>query len=103
MADNQDGGEAPPRRKKSGIPDNMRAVGDIPVKVTTVLGTATIRVNEMLKLDRGAIVELNRKIGDAIDIYANNQLVARGELVEGEDGRLAVTMTEILKSKLSEL
>ena len=90
-------------RKKSGIPENMRAVGDIPVKVSIVLGTATIQVNEMLKLDQGAILELDHKVGDPIEVYANNQLVARGELVENEDGRLSVTMTEILKSKMSEL
>lgn len=102
MAENQDGGGSPPRRK-SGIPENMRAVGDIPVTVRTVIGTATIQVNKMLKLDQGMVLEINRKIGESIDVYANNQLVARGELVEGEDGRLAVTMTEIMKSKMSEL
>lgn len=103
MAEDQESGGAAPPRKKSGIPENMRAVGDIPVTVRTVLGTATIQVNRMLKLNQGTVLEVNRKIGESIDVYANNQLVARGELVEGEDGRLAVTMTEIMKSKMSEL
>ncbi len=101
MADeDQDGKAAPDDR---GIPDDMKSVGNIPVRVTTVLGTTTIPVNTMLKLGRGAVVELDRKTSDSIDLYANKQLVARGELVETEDGRLAVTITEILKSRLSEL
>ena len=105
MAEESDETGAPPPRpvKKSAIPDSMRAVGDIPVKVSIVLGTATIQVSDMLKLDRGAVVELDHKVGDSIEIYANNQLVARGELVENGDGRLAVTMTDIMKSKMSEL
>ena len=103
MAEDKENGGGEPTRKKSGIPENMRAVGDIPVTVRTVLGTATIQVNRMLKLNQGTVLEVNRKIGESIDVYANNQLVARGELVEGEDGRLAVTMTEIMKSKMSEL
>lgn len=89
--------------RKSGIPQDMGAVGNIPVKVSIVLGNATIQVNEMLKLDRGAILELDHRVGDAIEVFANNQLVARGELVELEDGRLAVNMTEIMRSRLSEL
>jgi flagellar motor switch protein FliN len=50
-----------------------------------------------LKLGRGAVVELDRKVGEAVDIYVNNRLVARGEVVVVED-RLGVTMTEIIKA-----
>ncbi len=103
MAEDQDGGGGASPRRKSGIPENMRAVGDIPVSVRTVLGTATIQVNKMLRLNPGTVVEIDRRIGEAIDVYANDQLVARGELVVGEDGRLSVTMTEIMKSKMSEI
>jgi len=52
----------------------------------------------LLKLGRGAVVELDRKLGEAIDIYVNNRLVARGEVVMVEDNRLGVTMTEIVKA-----
>ncbi len=51
---------------------------------------------QLLKLGRGAVVELDRKLGEAIDIYVNNRLVARGEVVV-VDERLGVTMTEIIK------
>ena len=75
----------------------LEAVYDIPVQVSAVLGKATMQVNQLLKLGRGAVVELDRKVGEAIDIYVNNRLVARGEVVV-VDERLGVTMTEIIKS-----
>ena len=84
----------------SEMPRNARdleAVYDIPVQVSAVLGKATMQVSQLLKLGRGAVVELDRKVGEAIDIYVNNRLVARGEVVVVED-RLGVTMTEIIKT-----
>jgi flagellar motor switch protein FliN/FliY len=56
-----------------------------------------MQVSQLLKLGRGAVVELDRKLGEAIDIYVNNRLVARGEVVMVDDNRLGVTMTEIVK------
>ena len=82
-----------------GAADNTReleAVYDIPVQVSAVLGKSSMQVSQLLKLGRGAVVELDRKVGEAIDIYVNNRLVARGEVVVVED-RLGVTMTEIIK------
>lgn len=75
----------------------LEAVYDIPVQVSAVLGRATMQVSQLLKLGRGAVVELDRKVGEAIDIYVNNRLVARGEVVV-VDERLGVTMTEIIKT-----
>lgn len=74
----------------------LEAIYDIPVQVSAVLGKASMQVSQLLKLGRGAVVELDRKVGEAIDIYVNNRLVARGEVVIVED-RLGVTMTEIIK------
>ena len=76
---------------------DLEAVYDIPVQVSAVLGKATMQVANLLKLGRGAVVELDRKVGEPIDIYVNNRLVARGEVVI-VDERLGVTMTEIIKS-----
>lgn len=78
----------------------LEAVYDIPVRVSAVLGKATMPVSDLLKLGRGAVIELDRKVGEAIDIYVNNRLVARGEVVVVEE-RLGVTMTEIIKSDRS--
>jgi flagellar motor switch protein FliN/FliY len=76
---------------------DLEAVYDIPVQVSAVLGKSTMQVSQLLKLGRGAVVELDRKLGEAIDIYVNNRLVARGEVVMVDDNRLGVTMTEIVK------
>lgn len=75
----------------------LEAVYDIPVQISAVLGKSTMQVSQLLKLGRGAVVELDRKVGEAIDIYVNNRLVARGEVVVVNE-RLGVTMTEIIKA-----
>lgn len=77
---------------------DVTAIYDIPVQISAVLGRSTMQVSQLLKLGRGAVVELDRKVGEAIDIYVNNRLVARGEVVVVED-KLGVTMTEIVKSE----
>ena len=77
---------------------DLEAVYDIPVKVSAVLGKSSMQVHELLKLGRGAIIELDRKVGEAVDIYVNNRLVARGEVVVVED-KLGITMTEIIKTE----
>ena len=76
---------------------DLEALFDVPVKVSAVLGRARMEVGELLKLGPGAVLELDRKVGEAIDIYVNNRLVARGEVVLVED-KLGVTMTEIIKA-----
>lgn len=93
-----------PNRFNEEVPDKpkssaeLEAVYDIPVQVSAVLGKSSMQVHQLLKLGRGAVVELDRKIGEAIDIYVNNRLVARGEVVVIED-RLGITMTEIIKAE----
>jgi flagellar motor switch protein FliN/FliY len=94
LADLAEAGPAEPAR----APRDLEAVYDIPVTVSAVLGKATMQVNQLLKLGRGAVVELDRKLGEAIDIYVNNRLVARGEVVMVDETRLGVTMTEIVKA-----
>lgn len=74
----------------------LEAVFDVPVNVSAILGKTRMEVSQLLKLGRGAVVELDRKVGEAIDIYVNDRLVARGEVVIVED-RLGITMTEIIK------
>ncbi len=85
---------------KDGSPvtvEQLDAVYAVPVEVSAVLGKSIMPVSSLLKLGRGAVVELDRKVGEAIDIYVNNRLVARGEVVVVED-RLGITMTEIIKT-----
>jgi len=75
---------------------DLSPVFDVPVNVSAVLGKTSIELNSLLKLKAGSVVELERKIGEAIDIFVNDRLVARGEIVVVDD-RLGVTMTEIIK------
>ncbi|HEY6256082.1 MAG TPA: flagellar motor switch protein FliN [Xanthobacteraceae bacterium] len=77
---------------------DLEAVFDVPVKVSAVLGRARMEVGELLRLGPGAVLELDRKVGEAIDIYVNDRLVARGEVVLVEE-KLGVTMTEIIKAE----
>lgn len=76
---------------------DLEAVYDVPVKVQAILGKSVMEVNQLLKLAPGAVIELDRKVGEAVDIYVNNRLVARGEVVI-VDEHLGVTMTEIVKN-----
>jgi len=91
---------APAEPKQGRTSRDLEAVYDIPVQVSAVLGRSTMQVSQLLKLGRGAVVELDRKVGEAIDIYVNNRLIARGEVVV-VDERLGVTMTEIIKTDRS--
>ena len=77
---------------------DLTPVFDVPGNISAVLGKAHMSVAQLLKLNRGSVLELDRKVGEAIDIFVNNRLVARGEVVVVED-RLGVTMTEIIKTE----
>ena len=79
---------------------DLEAVFDVPVQVSAVLGRSKMDVGQLLKLNPGTVLELDRRVGEAIDIYVNNRLVARGEVVLVED-KLGVTMTEIINADRS--
>lgn len=74
----------------------LRSLADVPVKISAVLGKKRMSVAAVMNLAPGAIIELDRRVGEPIDLYVNDRLVARGELVL-VDGALGVTMTEIVK------
>ena len=80
------------------IAADLEAVFDVPVQVSAVLGRSKMDIGELLKLGPGTVLELDRRVGEAIDIYVNNRLVARGEVVLVEE-KLGVTMTEIIKAE----
>ena len=76
---------------------DLEAVFDVPVRISVVLGRTRIPVANLLKMDVGTVVELDRQVGEAVEIFINERLVARGEIVLVEN-RLGVTMTEIVKA-----
>jgi len=75
---------------------DLEAVFDVPVRISVVLGRTKMPVSQLLKLDTGTVIELDRQVGEAVEIFINDRLVARGEIVLVEN-RLGVTMTEIIK------
>jgi flagellar motor switch protein FliN/FliY len=88
-------GEMAPSAKTAA---DLEHVFDVPVQVSAVLGRSKMGVGELLRMAPGHILELDRRVGEAIDIFVNNRLVARGEVVLVDD-KLGVTMTEIIKSE----
>ncbi|RJF86188.1 flagellar motor switch protein FliN [Sphingomonas cavernae] len=76
--------------------DDLQAVFDVPVKVQAVLGRSRMDIGELLKLKPGHVVELDRRVGEPVDIFVNNRLIARGEVVL-IDSALGVTLTEIVR------
>src|SRR5262245_52151845 len=89
---------APPPIEDGGpkVAGDLEAVFDVPVSVSAVLGRTKLEVGDLMNLKPGTVLELDRRVGEAIDIYVNDRLVARGEVVL-VDEKLGVTMTEIIK------
>ena len=75
----------------------LEALYDVPVQISVVLGKTTMPLNQLLKLGRGAVVELERAVGEPIDVYVNNKMVAKGEIVI-VDNKIGVTLTEVIPS-----
>jgi flagellar motor switch protein FliN/FliY len=82
--------------KSDGSRSEMEAVLDVKVEVFAILGTAEMPISQILKLGRGAVVELERFVGEDIELHANNELIAKGEIIVVDD-RLGVTVTDVIK------
>ncbi len=76
--------------------DTIGAVYGISVDVTAVLGTASMPISQILKLGRGAVVELDRLVGEEIELVAEENIIAKGEVIVIED-RLGVSITKITR------
>lgn len=88
----------------AGAPDAPQPVGrnidamlNVDLRVQVILGHARMPISRMLKLSRGSVIELDRKIGEPVDVVINDRLVARGDLVKLSEDRIGVTLTEIIK------
>ncbi len=77
---------------------NKQALYGVDVDISVVLGQASLRVNQLLKLGRGAVVELEQRTSDPVEIYANKVLIARGEVVITSGDKIGVTLTKLVKS-----
>lgn len=75
---------------------DFKALNQVPLKVSAVLGETKMTVEEVLKLAQGTVIELGKKVGEPIDIYVNDKIIAKGEIViVGE--KIGITLTEIAK------
>ncbi len=80
--------------------DRLASMMDIPVTLTVVLGEKTIQLGKLYALSRGSVVEVDKKVGELVDIYVNKRLVARGEVQLTDEGRLAISLSEIATTGL---
>ena len=81
------------------INKKLLANQDFKINISVTLGTADLRVHQLLKLGRGAVVELDRDINDSVDIYANNVLIGHGEVVVTENETIGISITDIISGK----
>ena len=75
----------------------LSMVFEVPVRVSAVIGKVRMRIRDLMSVEEGQVIVLDRKVGEAVDVYANNRLVARGEVVI-VDNSLGINMTEIIKA-----
>jgi flagellar motor switch protein FliN len=79
-------------------PPNLGAILSIPVTVQVVLGSTSLPVSGLMKLARGAVVSLDQRVGDPVDIVVNGTVIARGEIVVVDDAsqRFGVSLLEVV-------
>ncbi len=82
------------------VTDNTRSHdNEFDIDVSVTLGAADLRINQLLKLGRGAVVELDRKVNDCLDIYANDVLIGHGEVVITENETIGISVTDMVKKR----
>jgi len=77
--------------------NNLHVVYDVPLEVSAILGHVELKVSDVLKLSQGSVIELDKKVGEPVDVKINGKVVARGEVVLVGD-KIGVTLTEIVKN-----
>ncbi|MBM2575670.1 FliM/FliN family flagellar motor switch protein [Jannaschia sp. Os4] len=87
-------GASTPRRRGDGV--EMRAMMGVRLHVQIVLGETRMTLAEVMALRAGAVVDLDRRVGDPVDLVVGGRLVARGDLVRTEGGPVGLRLTEVL-------
>lgn len=99
FAELPDGGDlsaSAPAVSGPGFEHDLEAVFDVPVTVQAVLGRSRMEISKLMALKAGQVVDLDRRVGEPVDVFVNNRLIARGEIVL-IDSALGVTLTEIVR------
>ena len=89
-------------RRDDGAGYNIDSMLNVGLNVQIVLGQTRMPISQLLKLSRGSVIELDKKIGEPVDIVINDRLVARGDLVKLDEDRIGVSLIEIVKDYVSE-
>lgn len=86
--------------EKKNTPDNMsmESIASVSVVVSAVLGKTVMQIESILALRLGSVIELNRKVGEQIELYANDKLIAKGEIIILDD-TVGITLTDIVKEQ----
>lgn len=95
-----DAGGASSESDRSGLEveaQGIDAILGVSMKVQIVLGGCHLPISDLLKLGRGSIIELDRRIGQPVDVIVNGRLIARGDLLKLQDDAIGVTLKEIIK------
>lgn len=79
--------------------NNLQYENEFDIDITVTLGTADLRINQLLKLGRGAVVELDRNVNDRVDIYANDILIGHGEVVITENETVGISITDMVQKR----
>jgi flagellar motor switch protein FliN/FliY len=87
----------------SGLTANLDLIMDIPIEVQIVLGSSRMQVSGLMNLEEGAIIALDKKIGEPVEIMVNGRRIARGEItvLENDDTRFGVKLIEVMATKRS--
>ncbi len=82
---------------------NIDALLNVRLDVRVVLGRSRMPISELLDLSKGSVIELDRKVGDPVDIMINDRMVARGDLVKVNGDHIGVALREIVKDFIPEV
>ena len=100
--DIQSANSANTRKGKSGRGKSIDAMLNVDMNIQVVLGHSRMPIADLLKLSRGSVIELDRRIGEPVDIVINQSLVARGDLIKVGESRIGISLTEIVKDYIFE-
>ncbi len=79
---------------KSKIP--IESLYEVPVSLSVLLGSTQMKLDDVLKLSKGVVIQLDQAVGEAVKIFVNNKMIGRGEIVVVED-KIGVTILELEK------
>lgn len=94
IAKDGSGMSSPDKKAESGSPD-LDVILDIPVQISMEVGNASITIRNLLQLNQGSVIELDRLAGEPLDVLVNGTLIAHGEVVVVND-KFGIRMTDVI-------